>query len=168
MNCLTIFFSALVSISSTNFLQIPKFNVDSIAGIDVDMQRAHAIEIGMKNGSLDTALFDKGGGLRLLKTAASNAWITIGNPKWTPKKGNCGVLLCSLRYGMCKCEDVVADSGFYFWKFCDSIQEGGVLLEDVKAKSEKKNRKTAKQIIISEEEMTKRFLDDFNKSLRIF
>ncbi|MEO6095700.1 MAG: hypothetical protein ABIW76_08475 [Fibrobacteria bacterium] len=175
----TLAFSALIWIISTNSIQFKKINPDSIIFIQPSdegytSRSTNAILVGLKNGDSTTVLYNKDGNLKpgTLRVSSNKAWFTIANPSFFYKKGNCEELLCSLKNGACKCDEVVSDSGFIFSSLPDSAQGGCVLVSKDQYSfiaTPRKNKKRKKYLTkrLSEEEMTKRFLSDFNKTPRI-
>lgn len=166
---------SFICLSGKNLIQFPKINADSVVDIwpsedGYTSRSTKAILVGMKNGDSVTVLYDKYGHLSpgTITLSKSKKWFTTANPKWKYKKGNCGSFLCSLANGMCKCGDVVADSGYLFGDFSDGAQGGCKLYaEDPPKGKRQKSQQIKPDIILSEEEMTKRFLNDFNKTPHI-
>lgn len=166
---------SIIWMNASTSIRFPKINPDSVVEIwpsaeGYTSRSTNAIIVGMKNGDTITALYDKDGGLAplTLRTSPNKAWFTIFNPKFAPKKGNCSQLLCSLAHGMCKCGDVVADSGYVFEGIPDSTTTGWKLSDKrYRIRRSRKNQKMKPDIILTEEEIANRFLDDFNKSPRI-
>ncbi len=169
MKTFALIFATLTCTNPRNYLDIPKANPDSVDAIDSDMHRAHVIFATLKSGSTDTLFSEKGGRLMLFTVSQNNAWFTMTNPNWSLKKGNCEILLCSVKHGTCKCENVVVDSGASFGDLSEGT-EGGFQYYGANGNAPKIKKKTEvkeKPILVSEEEMEKRFLSDFNKSPKL-
>lgn len=105
-------------------------NTDSIRAIFADGQRAHDISAEMKDGRTINLLHDGGGGLWLGDVSNNHKWFMTKNPNWSPKKKNCEILICNASTMECKCEDVVADSGYSFSRFMDDGTDRFQLIGD--------------------------------------
>jgi hypothetical protein len=159
-------------------IEFQKLNPETVlsirpSGEGLTSRSTNAIVIEMKAGDTVSVLYDKDGKISPLTLEVSDqkSWFSVANPKWAYKKGNCSTLLCSLPLGACKCSDVVADSGYFFEAFADSAQGvGGCVLAEAKKPNSGSTRRTrAKRtrIVLTDKEMTERFLGNFNSGPRI-
>lgn len=160
---------------STTSLEFPRANPDSVVAIEASREgytsrSTKAILIRMKNGNSVTALRDEGGGISpmTLSVVPGNAWFSVANPKWAPKKGNCEELLCNVAVGMCKCMDAIADSGFTLNGIPESMDAKWVLIDKNGIGRKKKKAKVVKlDILLTEPEVKKRFHGDCGGALKI-
>lgn len=108
----------------------PTINSDSIRSIYADGQRAHAISAEMLDGKIVTLLQNPEGKLWLGDVSNNHKWFMTKNLNWSLKKKNCETLICEVSTLICKCKDVVADSGFTFSRFMDDGTDGFQMIGD--------------------------------------
>ncbi len=163
-------FSGLLLFSDSDSITFKKINSDSVLKIqqsDGDMYGANTISVTLKNGKKIPVLYDKEGRFdpKSLITGLNNSWFSIGNPNDSKKKGTCIWLVCSLKLGMCKCSDILNDPGYIWFVLDDS---GSVLIDKRHNNPPAEGIKdTLPDRMLTEAEMTKRFLNDSQRPSRI-
>lgn len=167
--------SLFISSGSVKSISFKRINVDSVVSISQNDKggseyATDAIIVKMKSGDRIQVLHDKEERFdpRSFITGLSNSWFSIGNPDGDRKKGNCLLLLCSLKLGACKCSEVVVDSGYMWLAFEDGAIPGGAFVDgrlDSLAEGEIQNIRPPRTI--TEKVMEKRFIRNLNTSTRI-
>lgn len=153
-------FSGLLVIAAPNSLTFKKINPDSvvrISQVDCDMYSASTISATMKNGKKIRLLYDKEARFDPRSLIDQKSWFSIGNPYDRENYDHsCIYLVCSLKLGMCKCCEVLADPG-YKWFLLDDT--GSVMVDERSYGGRSAElRDTLPDRTLSEAEMVKRFL----------